>query len=126
MAKTYSEKQSRRTVAWATVTLALTAIAFVTKAALRAFGIDDGGWLALGYVIVGFALVFVLGFQFWKGMDEMQRRGYALSWYWGSVGGLAVTACIIIASGLAQSQFTLGVATLVVMQLVCSMLFYAF
>lgn len=126
MPKTYSEKQSRRTVVMAAVTLALAATAVIAKAALRAFDIDDEGWVALGFVLLAFSAVFVLGVQFWRGLDDMQRQGHAVSWYWGSVGGLAVTACLIVVTGKSHSEFTLGVATLMVMQLGCSLILYGF
>ena len=122
LSKTYSEKQLRRTVAFAVVPLA---IAFAAKVVLRAIGVDDGGWLAFGNVFFAFFAFFLLGAQFWRGLDDMQRQGHAVSWYWGSMGGLAVTACIIAATGLARSQFMLGVATLIVMQLSCSLVLYA-
>ena len=123
MSKTYSEKQSRRTVVFAVVPLAA---AFTAKVILRALGIDEGGWLTFGIVLAAFSAFFLLGAQFWRGLDDMQRQGHSVSWYWGSMGGLAVTACIIAATGLARSQFTLGVATLIVMQLGCSLILYAF
>lgn len=126
MSKTYSEKQSRRTVLVAISFLALAAVAIALKAAFRAWGVDEGGWLPTGFLVVGFSAVFLVGSRFWKGLDDMQRQGHATSWYWGSIGGLAVTALIINVAGLAKSEFTLGVATLMVMQLACSLILYAF
>lgn len=123
MSKTYSAKQSRRTILLAVVPLA---VAFAAKFALRALGVDDGGRLAFGFVLIAFSALILLGLQFWRGLDDIQKQGHAYSWYWGGIGGLAVTACIITASGLARSEFTLGVATLMVMQLVCSLILYAF
>ena len=108
------------------VILALAAAAMATKAAFRAWGVDDGGWLATGFVVVGFFAVFLLGSRFWKGLDDIQRQGHAATWYWGGIGGLAITALIISVTGLAKSEFTLGVATLMVMQLGCSVILYAF
>lgn len=125
MPKTYSEKQSRRTVVMATSILVFAAVAIAMKAAFRAWGVDDGGWLALGFIVIGFSAVFFVGSRMWKSLDDMQRQGHGVSWYWGSIGGLAITACIISATGLGKSEFTLGVATLMVMQLVCSVTFYA-
>ncbi|MGB7372561.1 hypothetical protein [Pontixanthobacter sp.] len=126
MSKTYSEKQSRRAVLMAASILALAGVAIAMKTGFRALGVDDGGWLAIGCIVVGFAAVFLVGSRIWKGLDDMQRQGHATSWYWGGIGGLAVTALIISATGLAKSEFTLGVATLMVMQLACSLIFYAF
>lgn len=126
MSKLYSEKQSRRTIVMAAVVLALAATTIAAKTALRAWGLDDGGWLATGFVAVGFSAVFLLGSQFWKRLDDMQRQGHATSWYWGSMGGLAITALIISVTGLSKSEFTLGVATLMVMQLGCSAILYSF
>ncbi|MDC0886342.1 hypothetical protein OAS19_00920 [Altererythrobacter sp.] len=122
MPRTYSEKQSRRMVVFAVLPLVA---ALTAKVALRALGVDDGGWLALSVILAAFCAFFLLGAQFWKGLDDMHRQGHAVSWYWGSMGGLAVTACIIAATGLARSEFMLGVATLIVMQLVCSSVLYA-
>ena len=126
MSKTYSEKQSRRTVVIATFILVFAAVAIAMKAAFRAWGVDDGGWLAMGFVVIGFCAVFFFGSRLWRSLDDMQRQGHAVSWYWGGIGGLALTACIITVTGLGKSEFTLGVATLMVMQLACSLIFYAF
>lgn len=112
MSKTYSQKQSRRTVVMVVVPLVL---AFIAKAALSASGVDDGRWLAFAFVLVAFSALLLLGARFWRGLDDMQRQGHAVSWYWGSISGLAITACIITATGLARSEFTLGVATLMVL-----------
>ena len=126
MSKTYSEKQSRRNIVLAVFVLAFAVAAIALKTALRASGVDDGGWLSTGFVVVGFLGVFWLGSRFWKNLDDIQRQGHANSWYWGSIGGLAITALIISVTGLAKSEFTLGVATLMVMQLACSLLLYSF
>ncbi|MGB7407851.1 MAG: hypothetical protein WA908_05045 [Pontixanthobacter sp.] len=122
MSKTYSEKQLRRTVLFAVIPLS---VAFLAKIAMRAFDVDDGGWFAFGIALFAFSAFFLFGVPFWKGLDDLQRQGSAVSWYWGSFGGLAVTACIIAAADLAGSQFMLGVATLIVMQLGCSSILYA-
>lgn len=125
MARTYSQKQSSRTVRMAAITLGIVLAALAAKAGLRALGIDDGGWVALGFLLVGFAATFALALPFWQGLDDFQREGHAVSVYWGNLAGLAVTACIVAAVGLARSQFMLGVATLAVIQLGCSLLLYA-
>lgn len=123
MSKTYSEKQSQRAITMASVVLALALIAMLAK---RVWGEEDGGWMALGFVVFGFSAVFLLGSWFWRSLDDLQRQGHAFSWYWGSLAGLAATACIIAEAGFARSEFTLGVATLMVMQLGFSMILYAF
>lgn len=125
MQSTYSAKQSSRTVRMMAIILAIVLAALATKAGLRALGIDDGGWVAPGFVLVGFAAVFALALPFWRGLDDFQRQGHAVSAYWGSLGGLAVTACILAVVGLARSEFMLGVATLAVIQIGCSLILYA-
>ncbi|PXW79189.1 hypothetical protein C7451_101253 [Blastomonas natatoria] len=124
MPRTYSERQSSRTTRMVAITLGLALVALAAKAGLLALGIDDAGWVALGFILIGFAAVFLLGLQFWKGLDDFQRQGHAVSTYWGNIGGLAVTACIIAGAGLARSEFVLGVATLAVTQLGCSLILY--
>lgn len=125
MPSTYSAKQASRSVRMVATTLAIVLAALAAKAGLRAAGIDDGGWVALGFMLVGFAAVLALALPFWKGLDDFQRQGHAVSVYWGNLAGLAVTACIIAAIGLARSEFMLGVATLAVIQFGCSLLLYA-
>jgi hypothetical protein len=107
------------------ITLGLALLALAAKPGLLALGIDGAGWISLGFVLIGFAAVFVLGLPFWKGLDDFQREGHAVSVYWGSLAGLAVAVCILVATGLAKSEFMLGVATLAVMQLGCSLILYA-
>lgn len=124
MSSTYSAKQSSRSVRTVAITLGIVLAALAAKAGLNAAGIDDGGWAALVFMTVGFAAVFALALPLWKGLDDFQRQGHAVSVYWGSLAGLAVTACIITAVGLARSEFMLGVATLAVIQLGCSLILY--
>lgn len=124
MPSTYSAKQSYRSVRMVAITLAIVLAALAAKAGLRAAGIDDGGWVALGFILVGFAAVFALALPFWKGLDDFQRQGHAVSVCWGSLAGLAVTACMITSVGLARSEFMQGVATLAVIQLGCSLILY--
>jgi hypothetical protein len=121
--KTYSQKMSRRSIALVAITLGT---AFVAKAAMREWGGDDGGWLAFGLTFFTFSLVFLLGGNFWRSFDDMQRQGQAISWYWGSIAGIALAACLIAATGKAQSEFMTGVGTLVILQLICSLLLHIF
>ncbi len=122
MPKTYSEKMSSRSVATVVIPLA---VAVIVSAAVREWG-QGGGWLAFGLVFFSFSVFFVLGVQFWRSLDDMQRKGQATSWYWGSIAGLALTACLIAATGKAQSEFTTGVGTLVILQMSCSLFLHAF
>ena len=126
MPKTYSEKMSHRTVILVGVTLALAFIACIVKAAIREWGVNDGGWLAFGFVLFAYSAFFLLGTHFWRSLDDMQRQGQAVSWFWGSMVGLAVVACWIFGTGQSQSEFTKGVGTLVILQLGCSLLLHAF
>jgi hypothetical protein len=109
----------------AAITLGMVLAALAAKAGLRALGFDDVGWVALGFVLAGFATVFAFGLPFWKGLDDFQRQGHTVSVYWGNLAGLAATACIVAAGGLIGSEFMRGVATLAVVQLGCSLIFYA-
>jgi hypothetical protein len=109
----------------AAITLGVVLAGLAAKSGLRALGIDDAGWVALGFVLVGFTAVLILGLQFWKDLDDFQRQGHAVSAYWGNIAGLAVAACTIAATGLARSEFTLGVAALSTIQLGCSLILYA-
>ncbi|MXP10368.1 hypothetical protein [Pseudoblastomonas halimionae] len=122
MSKTYSENMSRRAVAFVVITLA---VALGAKVAMEEWGRSDGGWLAFGLVLLSFSTFMVFGVRFWRSLDDLQRQGHAASWYWGSMAGLALTACLIAATGLRQSEFTLGVATLLVSQLGCYLVLYA-
>ncbi|MCB2087706.1 MAG: hypothetical protein KDD98_02635 [Sphingomonadaceae bacterium] len=123
MSRTYSENLTRRTVAMALFPLA---VLFAGKAVMQAMGMDGGAWFKFGLVFCGFAAFFVLARPYWVTLDDMQRQGQAVSGYWGGMAGLAVTACIIAGGDLYRSEFTVGVATLMVLQLVCSMSLYGF
>ncbi len=123
MPRTYSEKMTRRAVIFVVVTLVA---AFIAKALMRLWGVNDGGWIAFGLMLSAFAVFFVLAVKFWQSLDDMQRQGQAWSWYWGSIVSTAIIGCWIAGAGLGKSDFTKGVGTLLILQLGCSLLLQGF
>jgi hypothetical protein len=82
-------------------------------------------WLVLiGGLLVGGATLWAC-IPWWRTMDDMQRHGHMISWYWGGMaGGLVVLAWLIAAVGMPSPQVQ-GALALFVGQAVGFLAFWA-
>jgi FtsH-binding integral membrane protein len=93
--------------------LKLAALALVASAAA---GLIAGGILRLGppfwLVFPAMLLIFAIGFAavhpWWRKLDDMQRSGQLISWYWGGLIGAAVALVALVAATGSRSQYSLG------------------
>lgn len=59
-------------------------------------------------LLVACALAFAGGLPWWRKVDDMQKTGHLVSWYWGGLAGmLAVMMALIAATGL-KSELSRG------------------
>lgn len=94
----------------------LAALAFI---AAMAAGLIGGRILRLGpagenfwLVFPGMLLVFAVGFAavhpWWRNLDDVQRNGHLVSWYWGAqIGAVIVLVALVAATG-SRSEYSLG------------------
>ncbi|MCL6250401.1 hypothetical protein M3P36_04970 [Altererythrobacter sp. KTW20L] len=81
--------------------------------------------------LVFLASLLVIGAAFWacvpwwRTMDDMQKHGHMVSWYWGGMaGGMLVLAWLVAALGLNSDQ-ALGAVALIMGQTLGFLIFWA-
>lgn len=120
--QTYS---GRMRIAFAFGTAAVIGAGFVGSRVVGA--VEPGGdfWLVYPALLAIGALAFAALVPWWRKVDDMQRTGHLVSWYWGGMaGGLAVMLALVAASGR-HSDLSLGALYTVLGQAVGFMLFFA-
>lgn len=91
-----------------------TAIAVPLGYLLRFVAPGEHFWLVLagGLFVVGTTLWACV--PWWRTMDDMQKQGHMISWYWGGMGaGLAMLVWLIAALGIPSPQVQGALALLV-------------
>lgn len=82
-------------------------------------------WLVLGGMVLVFAVAFAASIPWWRTMDDMQRHGHMISWYWGGMGGGVIMLAWLVAGTGGDSAVVKGAMALFVAQLVGFLIFWA-
>ncbi len=118
----YSRKMRRAT--WLAF-LVPTAVALPMAQLLRGVAPGEHFWLVLAGGLAVVATALWASIPWWRRMDDMQKHGQMISWYWGGLGaGLAMLIWLIAALGL-QSDQALGALALLMAQTVGFLVFWA-
>lgn len=105
--------------------LAPVALAIPAGMLLRQVAPGEQFWLVLIAGLAVVAATFWACIPWWRTMDDMQRHGHMISWYWGGMaGGLVVLLWLIAALGMPSPQVQ-GALALFVGQAVGFGLFWA-
>jgi hypothetical protein len=65
-------------------------------------------WLVYPALLAVCALAFAASVPWWRKIDDMQKTGQLVSWYWGGMaGGIAVVMALIAATGV-RSELSMG------------------
>jgi hypothetical protein len=111
MQSSYSSRMRRAT--WLAFG-APAAIGAVLGFFLRGIGPGQHFWLVFPILLVGCALALWACVPWWRRMDDMQKHGHMVSWYWGGLAGGIIMLMAIIAANGTRSEQALG-ALLVMM-----------
>jgi hypothetical protein len=65
-------------------------------------------WLVFPLLLVVCVLAFAACVPWWRRMDDMHRTGHLVSWYWGSIAGMAIAVMAITAATGTGSQLSKG------------------
>jgi len=85
--------------------LAPLAIVLPMSFLLRTVAPGEQFWLVLGTGLAVLAATLWAGLPWWRAMDDMQKHGQMIAWYWGGIGGgLAMLMWLIAALGLNSDQ----------------------
>lgn len=81
-------------------------------------------WLVLGIGLLAIVATFAACIPWRRAMDDMQRQGHMLAWYWGGMaGGLVMLIWLIAALGT-QSPQAMGALALLMAEFVGFLLFW--
>jgi hypothetical protein len=82
-------------------------------------------WLVLGGIVFVFAVSFAAALPWWRTMDDMQRQGHTISWYWGGLGGGSLMFAWLIAALGGESDTVKGAVAMLLAQIVGFLIFWA-
>lgn len=82
-------------------------------------------WLVLGGMLFMFAVAFAAMVPWWRTMDDMQRHGHMISWYWGGMGGGVIMLAWLVARAGGHSDAAMGASALLAAQCVGFLIFWA-
>ncbi len=101
------------------------AIAAALSVLLRSVDPGEHFWLVLPALLAGCALALWACVPWWRQLDDMQKLGHMVSWYWGGLaGGIAMLMAVIAAYGL-RSEWAAGALVALLGQLVGFLTFWA-
>jgi hypothetical protein len=112
-------------VAFGLAAVAAIAAGIIGGRVVRAGAPGENFWLVYSVLLAIFALAFAALLPWWRKLDDMQKSGHLVSYYWGGMGGgLAVMAALVAATGV-DSRLSLGALYTVLGQAAGFLLFLA-
>jgi len=116
--------RSRMRIALALALVAAIAAGFIGSRVAHAGEPGANFWLVYAGLLAVAALAFAATVPWWRKLDDMQRTGHLVSWYWGGMaGGVAVMMALVAGTG-AQSDLSQGALYTVLGQAVGFLLFF--
>ena len=82
-------------------------------------------WLVFPALLAICALGFAASLPWWRRLDDMQKAGHLVSWYWGGMGGGIATIMALCAATGVHSALSKGAMYVVIGQAVAFVLFLA-
>lgn len=73
-------------------------------------------WVMVPLAALMFVLVFVLGWLWWKPLDDVQKQAHMASWYWGAMAGAVAFILWLVAQNLHHSDYGRGAGTMFLIQ----------
>lgn len=73
-------------------------------------------WIVFPLLLVVCLLAFAGSLPWWRRLDDVQKNGHLITWYWGGTIGLVVALMALIAGTGVESQFTKGAMYLIIGQ----------
>lgn len=75
---------------------------------LRTVGPGEHFWLIFPLLLVGCGLALWACVPWWNRLDDMQKQGHLVSWYWGGLAGGIVSLMALVASSGVRSAIASG------------------
>ena len=115
----------RMRIALALGTVAVIAAGFIGARLARVGAPGENFWLIFTASLAVFALAFAALLPWWRKLDDMQKTGHLVSYYWGGMaGGLMVVLWLVAGTG-PRSDISQGALYTVLGQAAGFLLFFA-
>jgi hypothetical protein len=75
---------------------------------LRSVGPGEHFWLVFPVLLAGCGLALLACVPWWHRLDDMQKQGHLVSWYWGGTGGGIVALMALVAGSGVRSDLASG------------------
>lgn len=101
--------------------LAAAGTAVVNLGVWKLAGIDGGPkrfWATFPLFLIGFGAAFAFFLPYWNRLDDLQKQGQLVSWYWGGMGGAIVMLAWLLAMNLHRSEFGRGAGLMLLAQVI--------
>ena len=80
---------------------------------LRRIQPGEHAWLVFALLTFGCGLALLACVPWWKRLDDMQKHGHLVSWYWGgTAGGIVALMGLVAAKGIRSEMASGGMAVL--------------
>ena len=92
------------------------AIAIVSGQLARSSTTDHNFWLVFPAMLLACGMILALGAPWWNRLDDLQKQGQLVSWYWGGMGGALAFVAWLVASRMQDTDFGQGAAAIILAQ----------
>jgi hypothetical protein len=92
---------------------------------LRRVGPGEYFWLVFPILLTGCGLALLACVPWWKRLDDMQKQGHLVSWYWGGLAGGIASLMALVASRGVRSDLANGGMIVLLSEAVGFVLFWA-
>ena len=82
-------------------------------------------WIVYPIYLALAALIFAMMHPWWQRLDDLQRQGQTVSWYWGGLGGALAMAMWLFANDIQHTDFGRGAVVMVFAQVAGYAIAYA-
>lgn len=88
--------------------VAVTAAGLIGGRILRLGPSGENFWLVFPAMLLVFALGFLAIHPWWRNLDDVQKTGQLVSWYWGGLIGAVIVLMALVAATGSRSEYSLG------------------
>ena len=79
-------------------------------------GVPDNFWMSFPLFLLGFGAVFAFFMPYWNRLDDVQKQGHQISWYWGGMAGAVIMLVWLVAMNAHRSEFGMGAGIMFMVQ----------
>jgi hypothetical protein len=93
---------------------------------LRKIGPGEHFWLVFPILVVGCVVALLACVPWWNRLDDMQKQGHLVSWYWGGTAGAIVSLMGLVAHSGVRSDLATGGMIVLLAEAGAYLLWWAF